>query len=102
MIEEVNAERTGEASDTTTCFAVKIWDYLKSHIPLSKDSFNYWLSVKFPVISDSLLMLSTFLSSRLFRPIVNALSADGDFIRDKRSRLSADHFHILLFLNKYA
>lgn len=83
-------------------FAVKIWDYLKSHLPWSKDPFNYLLSVKFPVLSDPLLMLSIFLSSRHFSSIVNTLFRDGDFIRDQRSTLSADHFHILLFLNKYA
>lgn len=31
MIEEVNAEWTGEASDATTCVTVKIQDYQKSH-----------------------------------------------------------------------
>jgi hypothetical protein len=31
MIQEVNAERTGEASATTTYVAVKILDYLKIH-----------------------------------------------------------------------
>ncbi|KAI9559424.1 hypothetical protein GHT06_013412 [Daphnia sinensis] len=85
MIRAVNTARTGESSDVTTCVTVNIRDILrKPYLPWSTDPLDKFFFSATSVPSDMLF------------------SAAGDLIREKRSRLSADHVDMLLFLNRNA